>query len=120
MPQGVETDVMLIGVGFPECHAQTPWSSRRWSFVTDGLLHRTPRLWWGNVPQIAQALQGARSVGWQADAHGEIAFEKLQALLKAGHSQPVLTSYPQPGLFAPVALYCESFTQWWRHTKIVL
>jgi len=118
--QDVGADVLLIGVAFAECHAQTPWSARRWRFVTEGLLSRTPQLWSGSVQQIAHALKGARSVGWQLDAHADSALERLQGLLQAGQAHQVVTSSPQPNLFEPVAQYCESFAKWWRHTKIAL
>lgn len=119
-PQGVGADVLLIGVAFAECHAQTPWSARRWRFVSDGLRSRTAQLWWGSVQQMAHALQGARSVGWQPDAHADTALDGLQALLQAGNAHQVVSSYPQPSLFEPVDPYCESFAKWWRHTKISL
>lgn len=111
-------DVLLIGVGFAELHAQMPWSARRWKFVTEGLLCRTPALWWGNVQSIARALRGARSVGWQSDAHANTVLESLQTQLWSEHSHPVVTSLSEPSLFSPVEPYCESFAKWWRLSKI--
>jgi deoxyribodipyrimidine photo-lyase len=117
-PQGLGADVLLIGVGFSECHAHMPWSAGRWAFVTAGLQSRTPLLWWGPVAQLAQALQGARSVGWQSEAHADTALQSLQALLQAGMQPPVVTAHTEPPLFEDVASYCDSFSQWWRKTRI--
>jgi hypothetical protein len=103
-----------------ECHAQMPWSARRWNFVTDGLLSRAPQLWWGSVEQLAQALQGAHSVAWQADAHSEAALLSLQTLLQSGPLPPLVTACSQPPLFEDVPSYCDSFSQWWRETRIAL
>ena len=116
----VDTDALLIGVGFAEFHAMLPWSARRWNFVTEGLLSRTPKLWWGCIQPIAQALRGARSVGWQSDAHANTILESLQTHLQARHPHPVVRSFGEAGLFAPVEPYCESFAKWWRLSKIAL
>jgi deoxyribodipyrimidine photo-lyase len=118
VPQGLDADVVLLGVGLAECHAHTPWSALRWNFVTEGLLGRTPQLWWGSAQQIALALQGARAVGWQAQAHADGALQRLQALLQAGPRPPAIKAYAQAPLFEDVAHYCESFSQWWRKTRI--
>ena len=72
----------------------------------------------GKVAQLAQALQGARSVGWQSEAHADTALQSLQALLQAGASPPTVTAYTEPPLFEDVASYCDSFSQWWRKTRI--
>ncbi len=114
VPHGMGDDVLLIGVGFVEAHMQTPWSERRWNFVTQGLLSRTPQLWWGNVAQISQALQGARSISWQTEAHADAALENLQALLEAEPAHPRATPHAEPVLFEPVEPYCASFSKWWR------
>ena len=119
-PQGVGSDVLLIGVTFAESHVQTPWSTRRWRFVSEGLLSRTPQLWMGSLPQMAHALQGARSVGWQPEAHADTELEKLQAMLQTGYAHQVVTANSQPSLFEPVEQYCESFAKWWRQTKIAM
>jgi deoxyribodipyrimidine photo-lyase len=119
-PQGVGADVLLIGVGISECHVQMPWNARRWSFATEGLLTRTPHLWWGSALQLARALQGARSVRWQPDRHADAGLQSLRALLRVGDAQPMVATPEQPRLFEPVEQYCESFSQWWRHTRIAL
>jgi hypothetical protein len=116
----VNPQVLLLGAGFEESHAQIPWSERRWRFVTEGLLSRTPHLWWGNVSSVAQALQGARSVSWQAEPHVDEALQSLQLQLLAGPRQPVLTPWSEPALFEPVPTYCESFTKWWRLSKLAI
>jgi deoxyribodipyrimidine photo-lyase len=118
VPNVVGTDALLIGVGFAESHGQAPWSARRWNFVTEGLLSRTPTLWWGRVQPIAQALRGARSVGWQSEPHADRALKSLQTHLQAGQPHPVVTSFKEHSLFAPVEPFCESFAKWWRLTKI--
>jgi deoxyribodipyrimidine photo-lyase len=120
MPQGLGADRVLLGVGLAECHAHMPWSAGRWNFVTQGLQSRTPLLWWGNVAQLAQALQGTRSVGWQSEAHADTVLQRLQALLQAAASPPIATAYAEPPLFDDVASYCDSFSQWWRKTRIAL
>lgn len=117
-PQGLGPDSVSIGVGFVECHAQNPWSERRWNFVSDGLRAQTPHVWWGSVQQIAEALRGARSVRWQPDPHIDPALDQLQVLLQAAQGRRVALPQPQPCLFEPVATYCQSFSQWWRQTRI--
>jgi deoxyribodipyrimidine photo-lyase len=116
----VDTDVLLIGVGFAEIHGLTPWSARRWNFVTEGLLSRTPTLWWGSVQSIAHALRNARSVRWQSEPHADRALESLQSQLQAAQPHPVVTSLREPSLFGPVEPYCESFAKWWRLSKIAM
>ena len=109
-----DPDALVVAVGFPCVHAQTPWSAQRWSFATEGLRNRTPHLWWGSMEQLVHALRGARSVHWQWEAHAQPALEALQAQLHAGENAPLLQSVSEAPLFAPVDRYCESFTQWWR------
>ena len=116
----VDSDALLIGVGFAESHGHAPWSARRWDFVTEGLLSRTPNLWWGSAQAIAPALRGARSVGWQSEPHADRALKSLQTYLQAMHPHPDVTFFREPGLFAVVEPYCESFAKWWRHSKILL
>lgn len=111
-------DLVVIGLGMAELHAQAPWSERRWDFVTHGLLQRTPRLWWGNLASIAKALQSARSVCWHSQAHINPQMEHLRAQLQAQPKHPAFTMLEEPHLFEPVATYCESFSKWWRLTRI--
>jgi deoxyribodipyrimidine photo-lyase len=118
VPQGMGADAVVLGIGFAESHAQMPWSMGRWNFVTKGLLARTPHLWWGSVAEIAQALQGARSLGWQSDAHADGALEGLRTQLMVRQAQPLLTTVEEPPLFENVEPYCDSFSQWWRKTRI--
>jgi deoxyribodipyrimidine photo-lyase len=120
VPQGVDAEMLVLGVGLAECHAQTPWSAGRWSFVTEGLRARTPHLWWGDVTQIALALQGARSVGWQSEAHADTTLQSLQTLLQKGTLPPVVTATVEAPLFDDVASYCDSFSKWWRKTRIAV
>ena len=108
-------DTVVIGVGFVESHLLMPWSDKRWRFVEGGLRAQTRQLWWGSGAQIAQALQGAKSVGWLPEPHACAALEKLQLLLN-GHGKTIAT--PQPQLFEAVERYCPSFSQWWRQTRI--
>ena len=119
-PPETRVDALRIGVGFAECHAPTPWSERRWRFVTAGLQARTPVLWWGSAQQVAYALQGARSVGWQVEPHAAAGFESLQARFPQKPGHPLLTAQRQACLFEPVPAYCQSFSQWWRQTRIAL
>jgi deoxyribodipyrimidine photo-lyase len=118
-----DSEGVIIGIGFAECHALMPWSERRWRFVTAGLQARTPHLWWGSVEQMANALQGAQSVAWQSDAHidGALALmqQVLQQVLQTGPLAPAVTAHAPPALFAEVERYCESFSQWWHHTRLI-
>jgi deoxyribodipyrimidine photo-lyase len=116
--QPIDADALVVGVGFPGVHAQTPWSALRWSFVTEGLRARTSRLWWGDLDAFAHALRGARSVHWQWEAHAQPALSQLQTLLQAGAAGPLLQPRSEPVLFEPVERYCESFTQWWRQSAL--
>ncbi len=117
-PHQMGPDSTSVAVGFAESHAQNPWSERRWGFVSAGLRAQTPHLWWGSVLQIAQSLRGARSVSWQPDPHVNSEMAQLQVLLQTEHGRQVAQPQPQPCLFEPVAFYCQSFTQWWRQTRI--
>jgi deoxyribodipyrimidine photo-lyase len=117
-PPETAEECLRIGVGFAECHARTPWSERRWRFVREGLQARTSVLWWGSAQQVAGALQGALSVGWQADPHAAAALDTLQAHVSAAPSPPTVTAHLQACLFEPVPSYCQSFSKWWRHTRI--
>ncbi len=105
VPQPPLTGALVIAVGLAEAHAQTPWSTRRWHFVTHGLQAHAPHLWWGSHAQIAKALGTARSVTWQPDQH-------MPITLQAGREQS-----PTP-LFEAVETYCPSFAQWWRRTRV--
>jgi len=101
-----------------DLHQPTPWSTLRWDFVTEGLLQRTPRLWWGSVESIALALQGARSVRWHSDAHIDGHLEHLRKQLQSGPAKPSVTGMAESYLFTPVETYCESFSKWWRLTRL--
>ena len=120
VPEGMGDDVLVIGVGLAECHAQTPWSARRWDFVLAGLQAQTSALWWATAPQLAEALRGARAVGWQAEPHADAAFASVKALLTACQGAPVATAHAVPCLFEPVNKHCPSFAQWWRHTRVAV
>ena len=115
----VDAMPVSIGIGVASSHLEMPWSARRWQFVTDGLRAKTDQLWWGNVSQLAQALQGARSVQWQAEPHINPAMEQLQALLHAQSHVQLRAPVNPPELFAPVGSYCQSFAQWWRKTELL-
>lgn len=114
-------DVLHVRVGLDACHSATPWSQRRWDFVTRGLAAQTTPtlpLWWGSAQQIAQALQHAASVRWQPDPHGGVALAQLQTLLK--QANPQCDGGPQAStcLFEPVEKYCRSFSEWWKKTQL--
>jgi deoxyribodipyrimidine photo-lyase len=111
---------LCIGVGFAECHVNTPWNEHRWSFVTEGLKASTSALWWGSSWQVANALREARSVGWQSEPHGAVGLDALQTELLGQPNHPLVTAHVQACLFEPVQAYCQSFSQWWRQTKINL
>jgi deoxyribodipyrimidine photo-lyase len=119
-PPGAGEGTLCVGVGFPECHAQTPWSERRWNFVTEGLKVSSPVLWWGSAQQVADALRDARSVGWQSNPHAVAGLDTLQTLITEKSVHPLVATHLQPCLFEPVQAYCQSFSQWWRKTRIAL
>lgn len=114
----LDAGAVLIAVGLPALHGQTPWSARRWRFVSEGLCQRTPQLWWGDLHALAQALRGARSVHWQWEAHAQPALEALQMRLQEFENPPSLQPVSEAPLFTPVDRYCESFTQWWRLSRL--
>ena len=109
---------VVIGVGLASVHVNVPWSARRWQFVSDGLRAQTPHCWWGSVSEVAQALQGARSVQWQAEPHIDPAMAQMQVLLRAQQT-PVRAPVEPENLFTPVEDYCASFAQWWRRTQLL-
>jgi hypothetical protein len=111
---------LFVGVGFAECHAQTPWSARRWSFVNKGLKARASALWWGNARQVADALRDARSVGWQSEPHAAAGLDALQTEMAGQPNRTLLKAHRQACLFKPVPDYCRSFSQWWRQTNVEL
>jgi deoxyribodipyrimidine photo-lyase len=121
-PPTTGTQVQVIGVGLPPCHAHTPWSQLRWRFVTEGMQTQTSHLWWGSVQHIACALQGARSVRWQADPHVNAALCAVKSLLDATSTvptnKPFTAPQQQPCLFEPVVKPCNSFSEWWRCTRL--
>lgn len=114
-------DVLHIGVGFDTCHSTTPWSARRWDFVTQGLVAQTTSawpLWWGSVEQIAQALHGAASVHWQPDPHADVALGHLQTQLREANPHCAVGPQASPRLFEPVDTHCRRFSEWWKKTQL--
>ncbi len=112
------SEPLRLGVALAACHAATPWSARRWSFVADGLAELTSHLWWCSPETLAHALKGARSVRWQPDPHVDASLAGMQSLV---NRCPNSNAGPQatPCLFEPVHRYCKSFSQWWRATRLV-
>ena len=120
-PLSLPADVVHIGVGLEGCHRATPWSARRWDFVTRGLVSQTTStlpLWWGSAQQIAQALQHAASVRWQPDPHGDGALGQLQRRLKEVNPPCAVGPQASVCLFEPVERYCRSFSEWWKKTQL--
>ena len=113
-----DPQALVVGVAWPECHAHSPWSAGRWDFVTRGLQAQTAQLWWADAAQMAQALQGARSVQWLQEPHAAGALARMHSLLRAAQGGPVVTAHEPPGLFEAVPQYRKSFTQWWRLTRL--
>ena len=109
---------LQIAIAFDACHASTPWSERRWDFVTRGLQAHTQHLWWGSTAQIAAALRGAKSVQWHANPHADPPLAQLRDLLSQSAPQLSVTSYVTPCLFEPVESHCRSFSEWWKRTRI--
>ena len=107
-----------IAVGFESCHTSTPWSDRRWDFVTQGLQAQTEHLWWGSAEKMASALQVAKSVQWQPNPHVDPALTRLRTLLHGLNPRQTVGPRPSPDLFEPVDRHCRSFTDWWKRTRI--
>ena len=114
-------NVLHIGVGLEACHAATPWSARRWDFVTRGLAAQTTPnlpLWWGSAEHIAHALQQAASVRWAPDPHADPALEQVQRRIEKANPQCELGPQTTPDLFGPVDRHCRSFSEWWKKTPL--
>jgi hypothetical protein len=80
---------------------------------------KSTHLWWGDAAQVAQALQAARSVTWQANPHVDGAMAVVQTFwTSTGHGQ-LAKPYQQSPLFAPVDKHCHSFSEWWRKTHLI-
>ena len=108
---------VTLAIGLADSHRRTPWSARRWAFVTDGLAAQTPLLWWGEASAIAAALRNARSVHWQPDPHIDAALARLRNAWPLGASPQCVARLPAD-LFSPVDPLCQSFAQWWRRTQL--
>lgn len=119
-PATVPQGIVVIGIAFTESHTATPWSARRWDFVTRGLQQHTRQRWWCNAADAARALSDARSVQWQSDQHVDGALRAMTAALAALPQPPRLHAHAPADLFAPVDGYCASFSRWWASTRLVL
>jgi deoxyribodipyrimidine photo-lyase len=115
----IPANALQIAVGIDSHHASTPWSARRWDFVTRGLKEHTAHLWWGSAEQVAAALQKARSVQWQADPHADAALLSLKNQLCVTAPACEVHSHVPACLFKPVPVYCPSFSGWWKQAHIV-
>jgi deoxyribodipyrimidine photo-lyase len=118
LPESRRDNTVTIGIGLSECHANVSWSEQRWRFVTDGLRSHTPRLWWGDTEQLANALRGAKTVSWQCDPHIDLAMQTVTNRLHASALPPQTAGVYDKPLFEPVTPMCASFAQWWRQTRI--
>ena len=118
LPSAYRVPSIQIAAGFEQCHATTPWSTRRWDFVTRGLQAHTGHLWWGSAEQMANALQHANSVHWQPNPHVDPALSRLQNLLHGLNPQLTVGPRPTQDLFEPVNRHCRSFSDWWKRTRI--
>lgn len=108
-PADLPDHVVAVAVVVADWHARWPWSAARWGFV--GRLQRalTPLRWWGTSDALMEALAGAHRVHAVDDPHPR------QAL---GTVSVPIDWRPAPRLFAPVAARCNSFSQWWRRTRL--
>lgn len=114
------TNSICIGIGLIECHSNTPWSTRRWNFVREGMHTQAERLWWGSVQEVVASLSTARSVQWQSEPHVNGAMTELQNRLERNGGCTTALALDAPELFKPVPAYCASFAQWWKKTGIQL
>ena len=110
-PVDLPADVLIIAVVLSPWHVLRPWSEARWHFVGTRQRELASHCWAGDADALRLALAGARSVGANADPH----YGDMLSKLHEG-----ITLRPVPRLFQPVARVCDSFSQWWRSTRLDL
>ena len=103
-PPELPRDTLCLALCLDEFHSVWPWSAARWSFVGARMAALANHGWRGDVPTVARALRGARSVQTVADPHLDDSLQKLA------------TCHPPAALFARVDRPCASFSQWWTRT----
>ncbi len=109
---------LCIGVAFTDCHSATPWSAKRWDFVTRGIKGQSEHLWWGDTELIASALREARSVHWRSEPHADQALLSLRNRLSLFPRPTRTLPHVEDTLFESISNYCPSFSQWWRRTRL--
>ncbi len=100
-PPDLPSDCAVIGVYPSPHHAAWPWPQARWRWVDAAMQTLAAERWYTDSATLAHALQGARSVQAFADPHID------------DWLPPAVQRLPSPTLFAPVDVFCRSFTQWW-------
>lgn len=109
-PSDLPADTLVVAIVLLPWHAHWPWSTSRWHFVGKRQRELAPQRWQGDVATLRRALAGARSVATVDDPHYGKALGELH---------DAITLRPVPKLFEPVARVCDSFSQWWRATKLM-
>lgn len=108
-PADLPDHVVAVAVVVADWHARWPWSAARWGFVSHLQRALAPLRWWGTSDALMEALAAAHRVHAVDDPH------LRQAL---GPVSVPIDWRPAPRLFAPVAASCDSFSQWWRRTRL--
>ena len=101
-PANLAANTLVLGVYLRDHHDDWPWSDTRWRWVDAAMSAITPHRWLLSVDDLSVALEKARHVRSIDDHHVHHLLAKLAEL------------EPAPGLFAPVARRCSSFTTWWK------
>ena len=109
LPADVPKDMLIVAVAVAQWHAQWPWSAMRWHFVGARQRELAPIRWFGDIRALRVALASARSVHSMDDLHCANALRQLRDDIQLR---------PITRLFEPVDRLCDSFTQWWRHTRL--
>ena len=104
-PPDVRGSMVCVGITLPACHAEHPWSTARWSFVTERLRTLADVHWHADAETLAGALAHARSVHAADDPHLN---RRLTGLVRdPGNLRGIKPLFPD------VPRACGSFSQWW-------
>ena len=109
-----------LGVAMAPWHRAHPWHVRRWHWINAALRPQVAACWWvNNVQQLALALAPASQVSVVANGHARDWIDALQHALHTLPGSPRLQVIQPPALFAPVQPMAQSFSAWWRRTRVL-
>ena len=109
LPTDLPPGALIIAIALSPWHIRWPWSAKRWQFVGTRQRALSTLAWQGDGASLRRALAGARTVATNADPH----YGKLLSELHPGIELRAVAQ-----LFQPVARVCDSFSQWWRATRV--